>query len=89
MGEGAEPDVRPQPPTTDDPSAWRAYWERLGQPWRTEPEIEKGRQEGLESLRATPSFKNVTLSRGDVEWLLATHEAPWTGPTSSSVIAGD
>jgi hypothetical protein len=52
MGEEAEPYLRPQPPTTDDPAAWRAYWERLGQPWRTEPEIDNARQEELASLRA-------------------------------------
>jgi uncharacterized protein YjbI with pentapeptide repeats len=52
------------------------------QPWRTEPEIEKARQEELmRCLVKTPDitrgiypFKGMKLSRADVEWLLATHE---------------
>ncbi len=52
------------------------------QPWRTEPEIELARQEHLRRcLATTPDitrgiypFKEMKLSRADVEWLLATHE---------------
>src|SRR5437868_10700710 len=71
-----------QRPTTDDPKAWKVYWEAHGQPWRTEPEIDTERQEYLAERRAiVPDtvkgiypFKGVRLSRADVEWLLATHE---------------
>jgi hypothetical protein len=63
--------------------AWRAYWERLGMAWRTEPEIGAVRQAELATMRAvTPDiasgvypFKGKTLSRADVEWLLATYES--------------
>jgi hypothetical protein len=72
----------PQRPGTNDPKAWRAYWEAQGQLWRTEPEIDIERQRYLAERRAiTPDieqsiypFKGIKLSRGDVEWLLATHE---------------
>ncbi|HYT44264.1 MAG TPA: pentapeptide repeat-containing protein, partial [Methylomirabilota bacterium] len=66
---------------------WRNYWNELGQPWRTEPEIDVARQEELTDLRLTlldidgtdeGSFyifgKDVELTRADIEWLLATHE---------------
>ncbi len=33
-----------QSPTTCDPEAWKSYWKILGQPWRTEPEIDSKRQ---------------------------------------------
>src|SRR5689334_19580138 len=69
-------------PSTADKEAWRAYWEKHGQPWRTEPEIETERQQYLEEHRQiTPDikegiypFKDIKLTRADVEWLLATHE---------------
>jgi uncharacterized protein YjbI with pentapeptide repeats len=71
-----------QRPSSDDRSAWRAYWKASNQPWRTEPEIDKKRQIYLaERRRITPDiqhgmypFKSVKLSRADVEWLLATHQ---------------
>jgi uncharacterized protein YjbI with pentapeptide repeats len=71
-----------QPPATNDPEAWRAYWKAQGWPWRTEPEISKEQQKYLTERRAvTPNieksiypFKDIKLSRADVEWLLATHE---------------
>ncbi|HLX56312.1 MAG TPA: pentapeptide repeat-containing protein [Ktedonobacteraceae bacterium] len=58
------------------------YWERMGQPWRTEPEIDTERQEYLARRRAIPPdikqgiypFKDIKLSRADIEWLLATHD---------------
>jgi hypothetical protein len=40
-----------QPPTTCDPEAWKSYWKILGQPWRTEPEIDSKRQEELAQRR--------------------------------------
>jgi uncharacterized protein YjbI with pentapeptide repeats len=85
----------PERPTTDDPAAWRAYWQAQGMPWRTEPEICAERQTYLGERRAVPPdidrgiypFKDITLTRADVEWLLATHESggirgpvDWTAP---------
>lgn len=65
-------------------SSWNDYWTTVRhQPWRTEPEISAQRQDELRARRATimPDihqgiypFKDVTLTRADVEWLLATHE---------------
>ena len=71
-----------QRPANDDPEAWKAYWKERGQPWRTEPEIDAVRQAFLTERRSiTPDikqgiypFKDLKLSRADVEWLLATHE---------------
>jgi uncharacterized protein YjbI with pentapeptide repeats len=68
--------------STDDRITWRDRWLRMGQPWRTEPEIDRQRQEYLAQRRAIiPDnqqgiypFKDLKLSRADVEWLLATHE---------------
>lgn len=72
----------PQRPAPDNRDAWRAYWEEQGQPWRTEPEIDLGRQAELARHRAVVPdierssypFKDMRLTRADVEWLLATHE---------------
>ena len=69
-------------PANDDGKAWEAYWMAQEQTWRTEPEIDDVRQEYLAKRRSiTPDikkgiypFKNIKLSRADVEWLLATHE---------------
>jgi len=66
----------------NDREAWKAYWEARGQPWRTEPEIDAQRQDYLAQCRSiTPDprqgmypFKDIALSRADVEWLLAAHE---------------
>jgi uncharacterized protein YjbI with pentapeptide repeats len=73
------PQVRP---TGDDRAAWRNFWEQSGQSWRTEPEIDEERQKYLAERRTIiPDiekgiypFRNIVLSRADVEWLLATHE---------------
>ncbi len=72
----------PQPHTTSDTKEWKAYWENQGYPWRTEPDIDVERQKYLTERRdITPnidegiySFKDIKLSRADVEWLLATHD---------------
>jgi uncharacterized protein YjbI with pentapeptide repeats len=70
----------PLRPANDNKEGWKAYWDAQGQPWRTEPEIENKRQEYLTQLRRDgiftggPPFRNIELSRADVEWLLATHE---------------
>lgn len=69
-------------PAVDDRAAWKVYWEMQGQPWRTEPEISLERQHYLAERRSIPldylegiyPFKDIKLSRADVEWLLATHE---------------
>jgi uncharacterized protein YjbI with pentapeptide repeats len=69
-------------PDFDDLEGWSAYWTAQGQPWRTEPEIDSDRQQFLEARRAMlPDikqgiypFKDIPLSRADVEWLLVTHE---------------
>lgn len=71
-----------QRPANDDTEAWKAYWIEQGQEWRTEPEIDAERQAFLTERRSiTPSiehgiypFKDIKLSRADVEWLLITHE---------------
>src|SRR2546430_5421973 len=63
--------------------AWPAYWAARGSSWRTQPEIDERRQAYLSTQRAiTPNskkseypFKDVRLTRADVEWLLATHES--------------
>src|SRR5437016_2827225 len=77
-----QPIQPPQRPAPGDRDAWHAYWTAQGQPWRTEPEIDPKRQAELARHRATVPdiekgiypFKEVKLSRADVEWLLATHE---------------
>src|SRR5215472_11624519 len=69
-------------PLNDKKEAWEAYWIHQGQPWRTEPEIDSERQKFLDERRQiTPDmteglypFKDIKLTRADVEWLLATHE---------------
>src|SRR5436309_7083074 len=69
------------------PSSWQA----TDLPWRTEADIDSERKVYLgERLAITPDirqgvypFKDVTLSRADVEWLLATHEDRH-GPTDWS-----
>lgn len=61
---------------------WSRHWRTLGQPWRQEPEIAPERQEELsrrraiqpDPLRKSYPFAGVSLTRGDVEWLLAAHE---------------
>lgn len=71
-----------QRPITSDSEMWKAFWEAQGQPWRTEPDIDVERQAFLTERRAiAPNikegiypFKDIKLSRADVEWLLVTHE---------------
>jgi hypothetical protein len=64
----------------DDDRAWLAYWEAQHQPWRTEPEIDVGRQQYLEEHLTVKErewerypFKDIVLDRADVEWLLANY----------------
>src|SRR5207248_11040647 len=77
---GTRPNL--QRPANDDKDAWKAYWKAQRQPWRTEPEINVERQKYLEERRSIkPSvqhgiypFKDLKLSRADIEWLLAIHQ---------------
>ena len=72
----------PQCPSIHDRQAWPEYWQKLGQPARTEPEIDQKRQQYLaKRLAIAPDieqgiypFKDIKLTRADIEWLLATHE---------------
>jgi uncharacterized protein YjbI with pentapeptide repeats len=73
-------------PRLDDLSGWRHWWGVHGQSWRRMPEIDKKRQRYLDKQRVTANywpdiypfriypFKDIRLTRADVEWLLATHE---------------
>src|SRR5438270_13052856 len=71
-----------RPTTNDDKKSWIVYWKSQGQPWRTEPEIDMKRQKYLTERRnITPDielgiypFRDIKLSRADIEWLLTTHE---------------
>jgi uncharacterized protein YjbI with pentapeptide repeats len=83
MGEQANSlPEQPQYPTTNNRDDWLTYWQKCGQPWRTEPEIDSSRQKDLAECLITKSdiaqgmypFKNIKLGRADIEWLLATHE---------------
>lgn len=67
----------------------RTMWAESGMPWRTEPEIDEARQRYLTERRAiTPDiahaeypFKDISLTRADIEWLLTTHmDGGLTGP---------
>jgi uncharacterized protein YjbI with pentapeptide repeats len=79
---GKSPPPRPTPGASRD--TWRAYWQALGQPWRTEPEIEPARQQVLAArltiepdiVQGVYPFKDIEpkLTRADLEWLLATHD---------------
>src|SRR5258708_3091730 len=78
---GAQPLPLPLP-ANDDKEGWEVYWKAQGQPWRTEPEIDAERRVFLAERRSIQAdiekgiypFKEIELSRADVEWLLATHE---------------
>jgi uncharacterized protein YjbI with pentapeptide repeats len=70
-----------QRPISNDPEVWKAYWDALGQSWRTEPEISTERQKFLKKcLGIIPDFKagiypfkGIALNRADVEWLIYIH----------------
>lgn len=69
-------------PADDDKDAWRRYWQEQGQDWRIEPLIDGDRQKYLtEQCSIIPNieqgiypFKDASLDRADVEWLLAAHD---------------
>lgn len=77
------PSPRRSPLPLHTPEQWQVYWAAQGQPWRREPEIDLQRQAELAQRRGiVPDieqgiypFKGKKLSRADVEWLLATHDA--------------
>src|SRR5581483_1974626 len=80
-----------QRPSNDDERAWKAYWRAQGQHWRLEPEIDAERQKYLNERRhkvfsageRSYPFIDVSLSRADIEWLLATH-GNGRGPVDST-----
>ncbi len=86
-----------QRPATNDREAWKTFWKAQGQPWRTEPEIDIERQKYLAEKRSiTPNieqgiypFKDIKLSRADVEWLLSKHEeTTWQTGTNLTIRSG-
>jgi uncharacterized protein YjbI with pentapeptide repeats len=70
-------------PAPEGYTSWPKYWTAQGTPWRTEPEIDTERQRFLAERRNIQPdieqglypYKNIRLTRADVEWLLATHES--------------
>ena len=85
----------------DECDMWRDYWRAHQQSWRCEQEIGTQRQGELRNWRSTlPSIghgryplRGVTLSRADVEWLLASHESgqgpiEWTHDVGSKARLG-
>ena len=89
-------------PADDDRESWRAHWVKVGQPWRREPEIVLGQQRNLAQTIArsrapggdpTP-FRGTTLTRADVEWLLAHHDdgcgpVDWSDPAQRARVGLD
>lgn len=50
-----------QRPTRDNKIPWKEYWKAQGQPWRTEPEISKERQEFLDERRIITPYIDTGL----------------------------
>ncbi|GER89641.1 hypothetical protein KDW_38030 [Dictyobacter vulcani] len=69
-------------PSSTNREEWQAYWQACGLSWRTEPEIDSDRQAFLayrvsilpDIVRGIYPFKDIALSRADLEWLLLHHE---------------
>jgi hypothetical protein len=58
-----------------DRVTWHGHWTAQGQPWRVEQEIDAERRAIEPDIaQGIYPFKDLVLSRADVEWLLATHE---------------
>ncbi len=102
MTELSKPNFQAPPPAENDLTAWKNHWQALDQPWRTEPEIDQDRQAFLAQRRAiVPDpeaciypFKDIKLTRADVEWLLATHEnnrgpVDWNDPVQRQRVGLD
>jgi hypothetical protein len=51
-----------QRPANEDKEGWKVYWREQGQLWRTEPEIDEGRQRFLEERRGI----KPDIERGDL-----------------------
>ncbi|HEX6796224.1 MAG TPA: pentapeptide repeat-containing protein [Ktedonobacterales bacterium] len=78
---GSEAAVDSPRPAQDDRDGWRRFWRERGQPWRREPECDAERQIALaERLARSAAVERgdypfaaiaPSLSRADVEWLLA------------------
>lgn len=72
----------PSLPASNTHDGWHEYWRQMGQSWRIEPEIDTKRQDYLaqrqaiipDIKRGMYPFKDIKLSRADIEWLLAMHE---------------
>lgn len=77
-------------------------WQTSIRVWQTEPVISHERQIYLEQRRAlvpnvttgTYSFRDIALTRADIEWLLATHEGglgpvDWHDPSQSNRLGLD
>jgi uncharacterized protein YjbI with pentapeptide repeats len=74
-------------PAPDGYESWNTFWTAQGMPWRTEPDSDEERQQYLAERRAITAdseqgiyaFRDerggIALTRADVEWLVATHEA--------------
>jgi uncharacterized protein YjbI with pentapeptide repeats len=83
MSEQPTATIRQEPPAPEGYQSWPEYWQAQGMPWRTEPEIDADRQRFLTARQAIQPdiakgiypLGGVALDRGDVEWLLATHES--------------
>lgn len=79
--DGASVTESPVRPVNGDSESWNKYWTVLGQSWRREPEISEGRKGFLRTCLAVEDslvkgvykFKDVKLTRADVEWLLSNH----------------
>jgi uncharacterized protein YjbI with pentapeptide repeats len=69
-------------PVPEGFASWPDYWNAQGMQWRTEPEIDEERKKYLAERRSVrPNiekgvypFKDITLNRADIEWLLETHD---------------
>jgi uncharacterized protein YjbI with pentapeptide repeats len=80
--QSATEEVSSDQPASSDREGWQRCWAERGWPWRREPEIAPPRKAELTQRRAIPvdmdqgiyPFGGVTLTRADIEWLLATHD---------------
>jgi uncharacterized protein YjbI with pentapeptide repeats len=75
-------EAHPDWPASTDHEGWKRYWAEHGWTWRRESEISAARKAELTQRRAIPvdikqgiyPFRGMTLTRADIEWLLATHD---------------
>lgn len=77
-----QPPSPASPATTSKAETWQASWKQQGQPWRSQPPIDEERQrllasrlhEDVDIEQGKYPFKDMRLTRADVEWLLAANE---------------